>query len=526
MAGSVNLLDFVSQRQQGKEIGKRAATAQQYKVAVPPTRLQKQASGFPSQPLGHKAKSNQAFAKPDVRSASHLLNHPANVHGDTFDTDVEGVDDTTVISNTSTIGAHVHSLLPGDAVEHTRWNNQGHALAPINAERQASAARDEDSYEGSDEEGSYEDASDGNGVGESVAEGTLQSPGFAHFRQRSNARQAISQSMRTPAFSNATSKLASGGASEPYSDADSPSNATPIRGFGSRESVNIRHDLLNKKCTTNPPEHSNHSAPLQQHTLAQEMLQRPGPDIQQGQDQLLPAFDLGTSSQQPSPRRYQRHEFKYTSQQVIQQSGATHINGQSSHFNDEYQDSVQSRGEDTRDASRTPPHEPQTQKRGKRLDYTIEHLAQMSYQQLQAEPFDHDPTEPDQQLPADLINGSLSDRLTHLFSHRKLDEQGEQRDAFFSRLTIDQYEECGELIIDKVSSIISKFKDARWQKRKVAKEFEEEIGRREERVRRKDRALEEDLERMKKNGIDLVKGGGRQRAEAEEVVTGQARNLT
>lgn len=72
-------------------------------------------------------------------------------------------------------------------------------------------------------------------------------------------------------------------------------------------------------------------------------------------------------------------------------------------------------------------------------------------------------------------------------------------------MTIDQYEECGDLLLDSFKTVMDRLKQARQQKRKAAKAMEEQIARREEWVRRKRGVIEQDLGRLKTSGSVVVK---------------------
>lgn len=150
-----------------------------------------------------------------------------------------------------------------------------------------------------------------------------------------------------------------------------------------------------------------------------------------------------------------------------------------------------------------------TQKRPLELDYDPDQLSKMTYADLKSESFDHDPRGPTNILPENLASASLANRLEYIHDQAKHDNVHiEQQRAFFSSLPIDEYEECGDLIVERFAAIIAKFKDARREKRKVAMAFEEEVARREEGVRGKKEAIERDMGRLRKAGEDVVKGKG------------------
>lgn len=141
-----------------------------------------------------------------------------------------------------------------------------------------------------------------------------------------------------------------------------------------------------------------------------------------------------------------------------------------------------------------------TRKRARDLDYSLDQLSRMTFEQLRSEPFDHDPGAKEPVLPQEVANGTLAEKLDHMLSLKGNDTKAIRQWTVFASLPIEQYEDCGDLIIEKFTGIIAKFKDARQQRRKVVREFEEEVAKREEQVRGKTSAVEKDLGRLKRGG--------------------------
>ena len=151
-------------------------------------------------------------------------------------------------------------------------------------------------------------------------------------------------------------------------------------------------------------------------------------------------------------------------------------------------------------------------KRGADLDYSQEQLLEMSYCELENQPFDEDPRVPSQVLSPELNGRSLAEKLEYLLNpHETLPsdttQQFENQCRFFSSLNIEQYEECGDLIVDQFAGIIKRFSGIRRDKRKTAVEFETEISKREAVVMGRKESLEKDLGRLRKAGQDVVRGG-------------------
>ena len=142
------------------------------------------------------------------------------------------------------------------------------------------------------------------------------------------------------------------------------------------------------------------------------------------------------------------------------------------------------------------------------LDYDPETLRKMTFQQLADESFDTAPqtTKLGSGNKPPEAASTLDEKLLHLHS---LDGSREhvqsQRQAFFASLPIDQYEECGDLMAEHFSQIISKFNNARQHKRNLAKEFEAEVTARQKLVERRTVVVAEDLDRLKRAGQDVVR---------------------
>ena len=151
---------------------------------------------------------------------------------------------------------------------------------------------------------------------------------------------------------------------------------------------------------------------------------------------------------------------------------------------------------------------PQTRKRARDLDYSPDQLSSMTFQQLNNEPFslasDAPWTSPVQGLSSD----TLAEKMDYVLNGLKDDDAKlMHRRAFFSSIPIEQYEECANLMIRRFSDVISKFTEARRQRRRFAKDFEEEVARREDCVRGKTSAVKKDLGRLKRGGEEVMRGG-------------------
>ena len=154
------------------------------------------------------------------------------------------------------------------------------------------------------------------------------------------------------------------------------------------------------------------------------------------------------------------------------------------------------------------PKAPQTQKRARDLDYSPDQLSSMTFQQLNNETFTLAFDAPWKSPVQGLSSGTLAEKMGYVLEKLKDDDAKlMQRRAFFSSLPIEQYEECANLMIRRFSDIMSKFTEARRQRRRFAKDFEEEVARREDCVRGKTSAVNKDLGRLKRGGEEVVRGG-------------------
>lgn len=155
----------------------------------------------------------------------------------------------------------------------------------------------------------------------------------------------------------------------------------------------------------------------------------------------------------------------------------------------------------------------QPKKRQLEADYPPEILYQKSFTDLQAEPFDYTPpttTAPPPQTtsattapttPADQTQETTTDKVSLLL---RLSE--EERKTYLSNLSIDEWEECGDQLIDHFTTMLSKMKELRHARRKTAALFETEIKRRHDKVEEQSADLSKKLEEMREGGIGVLRG--------------------
>ena len=142
-------------------------------------------------------------------------------------------------------------------------------------------------------------------------------------------------------------------------------------------------------------------------------------------------------------------------------------------------------------------------KQSRELDYTWDELSRMNYSRLKGDSFDLIPGVV--AGPAELLSSAkLVDALKQIWSHQRHGQEGTKGRAFFATLSIDQYEECGDLIIEGFKDILGKFKIARQQKRSLTRIFEEKVQQRQHITVSKQSAIETVLETMRHNGSGLI----------------------
>ncbi|PWY84660.1 hypothetical protein BO94DRAFT_109666 [Aspergillus sclerotioniger CBS 115572] len=159
-----------------------------------------------------------------------------------------------------------------------------------------------------------------------------------------------------------------------------------------------------------------------------------------------------------------------------------------------------------------PSPDPQSKKkRNIESDYPPHVLREKSFNDLQSEPFDHTPTAPTAPSKTTTTTtapisvpgpkATSEDKLSFL-----LNSTDKDRRNFFSTLSIDSWEDYGDLLIDQFSNALSKMKDLRHARRKTAAVFEAEIRRRNEVVEEQSSDLSRKFEEMRSGGAEVLRG--------------------
>lgn len=141
-------------------------------------------------------------------------------------------------------------------------------------------------------------------------------------------------------------------------------------------------------------------------------------------------------------------------------------------------------------------------KRRQSLDYNDAELHAMSYSDLRSQAFDFDPqTAALQQTAVPPSGGTIEDRLDHYKNKGSIDQH-----QFFTRISIEEWDEAGDWFLEQFSSVVQKMKTARKNKRRLVAQFEEEISAREEAVRGKIEGIGRTLEDLKQEGQTMMEG--------------------
>ncbi|KAF7587354.1 hypothetical protein BBP40_007366 [Aspergillus hancockii] len=135
-------------------------------------------------------------------------------------------------------------------------------------------------------------------------------------------------------------------------------------------------------------------------------------------------------------------------------------------------------------------------------DYPPEVLYQKSFAELQAESFDHVPTAAPPSIAATPEAPPIQEeRIPYLMNLSDSD-----RRTYFSNLSMDEWEDCGDQLIDQFSQMLTKMKDLRHSRRETVSLFEAEIKRRNELVEEQSSELSQKLDGMRTGGAEVLRG--------------------
>lgn len=529
--------NFVAQRQYEQPTSSRQILGAQHRVSVPKTKL-----GITQQKPSYRLLSPNLPASSLVAESSAHMSRQQSVEASTvqngFDTDVDGFDDTATMSTGASIRGrqgelddhgHVSSRYGAEAVVNDLISG---AQVPFRRGReqqphvQGSRHVDPEGFWKEDDEGSYAESADEEGdeeseEEESVHDGILQelnSPGFSQYLQgeASHMTQVDPRSVLTsPVLQD---KLA---LRDVVQHSQKPANPFTFKGTsvdGDATGLGVNLQRANRQ--------GHEGAIKQPSALSVQKVQ--GISIGHPSLPAQPAAqrrkesDHHEASQQPSVSSHQTlrpqsrarvglDEDIVATNEPLQASEERRLSVQNGSFDIDDDDSSVDQDPiiDGRHDRKTKASidGPQTRKRNRSLDYGRDQLSSMTFQQLSNEPFTLACDAARASFPQEFTNGNLSAKMDYIVE-KLADDDAKilQRGAFFSSLSIDQYEECATLMIRRFNDILSKFTDARRQRRRAAKDFEREIARREACVGGKTTVVDKDLGHLKRGGEEVVRG--------------------
>ncbi|KAI1133602.1 extracellular mutant protein 11-domain-containing protein [Nemania abortiva] len=144
-------------------------------------------------------------------------------------------------------------------------------------------------------------------------------------------------------------------------------------------------------------------------------------------------------------------------------------------------------------------HQPATKKRSLELDYDDGALAAMDYTTLKSEAFDFDPAQAEARSVFEPPRGTLPEKLEHFLAKDEVNQAN-----FFTKMPVRDWEESGDWFLERFGEIITRFKEARKEKRDIVNAFENEIAEREEAVRNKIHGIGHTLAELKTEGEGMM----------------------
>ena len=528
---------FVAQRQHGQPTPSRQISGAQHRVSVPKTKL-----GVTEQKPIYSMPSPHLPASSLVAESSAHMSRQQSVEASTvqngFDTDVEGFDDTATVSTGASVrgrqgesddhnhvstryGAKaVNDLISGAQVPFRRGRERQHHV-------QGSGHVDAEGLWKEDDEGNYAESADEEGDDESeeeeesVHDGILQelnSPGFSQYLQGEASHMTKADPLSAIASPVLQDNLALRDVVQHFKK---PANPYTFK------STSVDGDAAGLGVNRQRPNRQGHEQALKQpSTSSVEKVQ--GISIEHPSILAQPAAQRRKesnhheASQQPSVTSHQTlwsqsrarvgvdKDIVATNEQLqaneekrlLVQTGSFDIGDDDSSVDQDL--NIDGRHDRKPTASIDGS---QTRKRNRNLDYGRDQLSSMTFQQLSNESFNLPCDAARASFPQEFANGNLSAKMDYIVEYLKDDDAKiVQRRALFSSLSIDQYEECAELMTRRFSDILSKFTDARHQRRRAAKDFEGEIAKREACVRGRTTVVDKDLGRLKRGGEEVVRG--------------------
>lgn len=144
-------------------------------------------------------------------------------------------------------------------------------------------------------------------------------------------------------------------------------------------------------------------------------------------------------------------------------------------------------------------------------DYPPQVLYQKSFTELQAEPFEKAPTPtppPPVKSPPLPPNPALLAGMQspNGAASQLLGLSDQDRETYLSRMSVDEWEDCGDQLIDRFSHLLTEMKQLRRARRRTAAVFENEVLRRHEQIESHDSELSMKLNEMRSGGVEVLRG--------------------
>lgn len=136
-------------------------------------------------------------------------------------------------------------------------------------------------------------------------------------------------------------------------------------------------------------------------------------------------------------------------------------------------------------------------------DYEDKELKQMKYSDLEKEGWDMIPKSEPYKLPPHLQSRKAT--LTEKIKHHLPADLAQERDDFYAGLSTEEWEQAGDLFIEKFAELMKKLKEKKKEKRQLASRFEDEIKSREKAVRDQTGKIDDLLDGMAVTGQSLIK---------------------
>lgn len=510
--GFSNVQDQFNGEAQNEPQTKHQTAGDQHRLALTRTKLHRNLSvssstnnrwhGYKSTP------GSPPSAKDEIESEKGVLRDQAN-HYDPFDTDTENLDSTITLSDLDDAQAFQAWSLPGKAAtnrlgqiyesEYFRGESlssgvvhrRGQYDNPLNAPENINLTRNEEEYatdngldeDAPDREEQIRDENSSQGLAEEFTGAE-----YVHYDSKEPSKVQAIDAGSFMASSTAYQKLVMRDSGERASDSASPFIKVPYLDPGHGRD-NTPHPFLKHDSSRLEDFGPSSSAGIPK---------KLEPDVTKGKQVSISSHQHKTPStgDSQSSMRQQSEPQRITTRTLTPSETPVPLIDRVYNLPNIPSGASRQQSHDADNAT----FENHGRKLGIDLDFSPTQLRDMTYERLRHESFDGiKPVQgsADQALPEKLQNvydlkGSIDPQL--------------KRRTFFSNLTIEQYEECGNLMVEKFSDMVTRYKVERQQKRMVARAFEEEIAHREERVRAKNVVVDQDLSRLRKAGEDVVRG--------------------